>query len=288
MDRDNKRARAAARSSQGVGSSSLRDVPEGPLSDVAERLVTANPRDTARNLGGFKGLGTHERTAVRGTQPGPETDLARFERRTNRLGRSAISLAATLTAELGYSTDDIALQKVGAASNLGDYLTPGLQDAIVNRIGNMDPPSQALGAYYVAPHFSKFTDENKSRILDQAIGLASSDPDGNVRNMASNAILNMYHQFDANQQAQAHSVFPGMQDILPHMPPPQHAAEERSANLDGHIAGIEAAVRDTVGPQTSYEQLQRGAQVGRSISQAYNHAREDLMEATRSRDRSGR
>ncbi|MER9442418.1 hypothetical protein NKJ72_29345 [Mesorhizobium sp. M0045] len=286
MDRDNKRARAAARSSQGVGSSSLRDVPEGPLSDVAERLVTANPRDTARNLGGFKGLGTHERTAVRGTQAGPETDLARFERRANQLGRSAIDLAEKLTAGLGYTPDDVALQQVRAVSNVCHYLTPGMQDAIVNRIGNMEPSSQALGALYVAPHFSKFNDENKSRILDQAIGLAS-DPDVNVKLTASNAILNAYHQFDANQQAQAHSV-PGMQHILPHMPPPQHAAEERSANLDGHIAGIEAAVRDTVSPQTSYEQLQRGAQVGQSISHTYNHAREDLMEATRSRDRSGR
>ncbi|WP_179948858.1 MULTISPECIES: type III secretion protein [Mesorhizobium] len=98
--------------------------------------------------------------------------------------------------------------------------------------------------------------------------------------------LAAYHQFVANQQTQAHAV-PGMQDILPQMPPPQHAAEERNANLDGHIAGLEAEVR-AAGAQISYEQLRRGGQVGQPISHAYNHAREDLMAASRSRDRSGR
>lgn len=44
MDRDNKRARAAASSSQDVGNrSTLRDLPYGPLTDVAERLVSAKP-----------------------------------------------------------------------------------------------------------------------------------------------------------------------------------------------------------------------------------------------------
>ncbi|CCV11685.1 conserved hypothetical protein [Mesorhizobium sp. STM 4661] len=287
MDRDNKRARAAASSSQDVGNrSTLRDLPYGPLTDVAERLVSANPRDTARNLGTFKELGRRERIAVRGTRTEPETDLAKFETRTNQLGRSAVDLGDKLTAGLGHTSDEVALEQFRAVSNVSHYLRPETQDSIVNRIGNMDPPSQAIGALYAAQNFSKFNAENKARIFDQAAELAT-DPDGHVRSTASNAMYAMYHQLDPNQQAQAHSI-PGMQDILPQMPPPRHAAEERSADLDAHIAGIGAAVRDTVGPQTSHEQLQRGGQVGRDISHSYNHAREDLMEARRSRDRTGR
>ncbi|PBB52040.1 MULTISPECIES: hypothetical protein [Mesorhizobium] len=286
MDRDNKRARAAASSSQGGREpSNILSLPEGPLSEVAERLVTANPRDTARNLAGFKDLGRQARTAVRGTQPGSETELAKFERRGNQLGQSARELTWKLTSELGYRPDNVALEQVRAVSNIANYLTPHMQDAVVNRIGNMEPASQALGAFNVAPNFGKFNEENKSRILDQAVELAS-DPDGNIRTVARNAIIAAYHQFDANQQAQAHAV-PGMENILRQMPPPQHEAEERNANLDGHIAGLEAAARAT-GAQISYEQLQRGGLIGQAINRNYSHARADLLEATRNRDREGR
>ncbi|WP_404926469.1 hypothetical protein [Mesorhizobium sp. ORM16] len=258
------------------------------MSDVAERLVTANPRDTARNLGGFKDLGTQARTAVRGTQPGPETDLAKFERRANQLGQSSIELAGKLTAELGYQPDNVALQQVRAVGSIANYITPQMQDAVVNRIGNMDPMGQAAGVMVVAENFSKFNDQNKSRIFEQAIDLAA-DPHNHhmVKETAQNAIIAVYHELDANQQAQASSL-PHLHGLLQNMPRPQRAAEERTANLDGHIAGIEAAVRDTVGAQISHEQLQRGGQLGQSISHAYNHAREDLMAASRSRDRSGR
>ncbi|WP_244277777.1 MULTISPECIES: hypothetical protein [Mesorhizobium] len=190
-----------------------------------------------------------------------------------------------MTAGLGHTSDEVALELFRAVSNVSHYLRPETQDSIVNRIGNMAPPSQANGALYAAQNFSKFNAENKSRIFDQAAELAT-DPDGHVRSTASNAMYAMYHQLDPNQQAQAHSI-PGMQDILPQMSPPRHAAEERSADLDAHIAGLEAEVR-AAGAQISYEQRQRGGEIGQSLSHAYNHAREDLMAASRSRDRSGR
>ncbi|ARP67184.1 MULTISPECIES: hypothetical protein [Mesorhizobium] len=288
MDRDNKRARAAASSSQAREQarepSTILSLTEGPLTQVAERLVTANPRDTARNLAGFKGLGKEARTAIRGTQPGQETELAKFERRGNQLGRSAVELTWKLTSELGYRPDNVALEQVRAVSNIANYLTPHMQDAVVNRIGNMDPASQALGALNVAPNFGKFNNENQSRILDQAVELMS-DPNGNIRMVAQNAIIQAYHQMDPNQQAQAHAV-PGLEPLLRQMPPPQHA-EERHADLDAHIAGLEAAVHAT-GTQISYEQLQRGGLVGQAINRSYSQARADLQESTRNRDRGGR
>ncbi|MGX7877203.1 hypothetical protein ACVDG8_012110 [Mesorhizobium sp. ORM8.1] len=284
MDRDNKRARAAASSSQAREPSTILSLPDGPLSQVAERLVTANPRDTARNLAGFKDLGRQARTAIRGTQPGQETELAKFEKRANQLGRSAVELTWKLTSELGYRPDDVALEQVRAVSNIANYLTPHMQDAVVNRIGNMEPASQALGALNVAPNFGKFNKQSQSRILDQAIELAS-DPDGNNRMVAHNAIMQAYHQMDPNQQAQAHAV-PGLAPILRQMPQQQHA-EERHADLDAHIAGLEAAVHAT-GTQISHEQLQQGGLIGQAINRNYSHARADLLESTRNRDRAGR
>ncbi|MUT27073.1 hypothetical protein [Mesorhizobium japonicum] len=292
MDRDSRPKRAAGSSSRdGRRAEERRNdqgLPGGPLTNVAERLVTANPRDTARDLGSFKAAERQMRRAVQDVAPGQESDLSRFDRRNNQLGRSANDLVDRLTAGLGFNSDDVALFQVQAASNVGHFLGPQKQTALVNRIGNMDPMEQALGVMFVAQNFGKFNDQNKSRIFEQAIELAA-DPHQHhmVKVTAQNAIVTAYHQLDANQKAQANSL-PDLHGLLQNMPPPQHAAEERSANLDGHIAGITASVRDTVGPQTSYEQLRRGGQVGQSISHAYNHAREDLMAASRSRERSGR
>ncbi|TIL83053.1 MAG: hypothetical protein E5Y89_02415 [Mesorhizobium sp.] len=291
MDRDSRRTRAAGSSSSDTRraeQSRNHVLADGPLTNVAEGLVTANPRHTARDLGSFKSADRQTRRAVQDVAPGQESDLSRFDRRNNQLGGSANVLVDKLTAGLGFNSDDVALLQVRAASNVGHFLGPQKQTALVNRIGNMDPMEQAVGVMFVAQNFSKFNDQNKSRIFEQAIELAA-DPHQHhmVKVTAQNALVAAYHQLDANQQAQANSL-PDLHGLLQNMPPPQHAAEERSANLDGHIAGIEASVRDTVGPQTSYEQLRRGGQVGQSISNAYNHAREDLMAASRTRDRSGR
>ncbi|MDX0986472.1 hypothetical protein GOL35_29810 [Sinorhizobium medicae] len=289
MDRDNKRTRANASSSGDVGRAeerrNLLNLPTGPLANVAERLVTSNPRDTALNLGTFKSLEKQALRAARDAAPGEETELTTFERRNNQLGRSAIELVDKLTDGLGFGSDDVALLKVGAAANLAHYLGSEKQTALVNRIGNMGPMEQAVGVLLVAENFSKFNDQNKSRIFEQVIELAA-DPhqDRTVRSVAQTAIFATYHHLDANQKEQAHSL-PDIRNSLQHMPKPRHVAEERTANLDEHIRKIEASVHDTVGPQTSNEQLRRAGEVGQSISHAYNHAREDLIASSRSRDR---
>ncbi|WP_246800899.1 hypothetical protein [Mesorhizobium amorphae] len=161
MDRHSKRARAAgSSSSDGMRAEERRnnlDLPDGPLTNVAERLVTANPRDTARDLGSFKSAERQARRAVQGVAPGQESDLSRFDRRNNQLGRSANDL----------------VDRVRAASNVGHFLGPQNQTARVNRIGNRDPMEQALGVMFVAKDFGKFNEQNKSRIFEQAMELAA-------------------------------------------------------------------------------------------------------------------
>ncbi|WP_027163079.1 hypothetical protein [Mesorhizobium sp. WSM1293] len=289
MDRDSKRAAgSSSREGRRAERRNHDGLPGGPLTNIAERLVTADPRDTARDLGSFKSAERQMRRAVQDMAPGQESDLSRFDRRNNQLGGSANVLADRLTAGLGFNSADFALFQVQSASNVAHFLGPQKQTALINRIGDMDPMEKALGVMFVSQNFSKFNDENKSRIFDQAIELAA-DPHQHqmVKATAQNAIVAVYHQLDANQQAQANSL-PHLHGLLQNMPPPQHAAEERNANLDGHIAGLEAEVRATVGPPTSRQQLRRGGEIGQSLSHAYNHAREDLMAASRSRDRSGR
>ncbi|WP_244662040.1 hypothetical protein [Mesorhizobium huakuii] len=175
--------------------------------------------------------------------------------------------------------------QVRAASNVGHFLGPQKQTALVNRIGNMDPMEQALGVMFVAKDFGKFNERNKSRIFEQAMELAAHPgQDLMVKATAQNAIVAVYHELDANQQAQASSL-PDLHGLLQNMPRPQRAAGERTSNLDGHITSIETSVRDTVGPQTSHGQLLQGGNVAQSISDAYDHAREDLIASSRSRDR---
>ncbi len=167
-------------------------------------------------------------------------------------------------------------------------ISPEFADSVRNALSRIPEDQQKeiaslmiQGAYGMDPSSRTHQDAVESVLV------AANQLDSLPRPPVEPPELAVYHQFDANQQAQAHAV-PGMQDILPHMPPPQHAVEERNANLDDHIAGIAASVRDTVGPQTSRQQLRRGGEIGQSLSHPYNHAREDLMAASRSRDRSGR
>ncbi|MBY3003596.1 hypothetical protein [Rhizobium leguminosarum] len=286
MDRDNKRTRVNESSSGGVGTAEerrnlLAGLRGGPLTDVAERLVTSNPRDTALDLGTFKSLAKEAEHAVRDAAPG-ESALTKFDKRNNHLGRSAIELANKLTDGLGFDSDAVALSKIREAGNLAHYLGPAKQAALVNRISNMEPMGQAIGVSLVSNNFSKFNDQNKSRIFELAIELAADhDQHHEVKGYAQNAILATYHHLGADQKARAHSL-PDIGNLLQSMPPPRHVEEERTNNLDEHIRGIETSVRDT-----SNEQLRRAGEVGRSISHAYNHAREELMASSRSRDRAG-
>ncbi|MCH4549362.1 hypothetical protein MK632_27025 [Rhizobium changzhiense] len=291
MDRDNKRTRANASSPGRLGGAEERrdllDLPQGPISNVAEQLVTSNPRDTALNLRNFKSLAKETLSAVREAEQGKETALTTFERRNKQLGQSAIELADKLTDGLGFDSDAVALLKVQAAGNVAHYIDPAKQTALVNRISNMEPTDQATGVLLVSHNFSKFDDNNKSRIFELARELAA-DPHLHHESKANahNAIFVAYHDLDANQRAQAHSL-PAISASLQHIQPPRHVAEGRSANLDEHIRSIEKSVRDTVGPQTSTEQLQRAGKIAQSISHAYNHARDDLRPSSRSRDAAG-
>lgn len=83
MDGDNKRTRANASSSGDVGRAeerrNLLNLPTGPLANVAERLVTSNPRDTARNLGTFKSLEKQALRAARDAAPGKKLSSRRLK-----------------------------------------------------------------------------------------------------------------------------------------------------------------------------------------------------------------
>ncbi|MGO6944732.1 hypothetical protein [Rhizobium johnstonii] len=284
MNRDNKLTRATANSSRDGGKAeehrNLLDLPDGPLTNVAERLVTADPRDTARNLGSFKSVEKKARRAVQDVAPGQESDLSRFDRRNNQLGRLANDLAQGLTDGLALNSNDLAIFQVAAASDVGHFLGPEKQAALVDRIGEMDQMSQAASLLLLASNFNKFNDQNKSRIFEKAFELAAGAA-GTSNIVARHPLYAMYYDLNANQQAQAGLLL----NVHENMPRLQRAAEERTSNLDWHITSIETSVRDTVGAQISREQLWRGSEIARSISDAYDHAREDLMASSRSRDR---
>lgn len=66
----------------------------------------------------------------------------------------------------------------------------------------MEPTDQATGVLLVSHNFSKFNDNNKSRIFELARELAA-DPHLHYESKANahNAIFVAYHDLDANQRA---------------------------------------------------------------------------------------
>ncbi len=163
-------------------------------------------------------------------------------------------------------------------------ISPEFADSVRNALSRIPEGQQReIASLMIQEAYGMDPSSRTHQDAVESVLVAANQLDSLPRPPVAPPELAVYHQFDANQQAQAHAV-PGMQDILPHMPPPQHAW---NANLDGHIAGLQAEVRAT-GAQTSRQQLRRGGEIGQSLSHPYNHAREDLMAASRSRDRSGR
>ncbi|MQW86671.1 hypothetical protein [Sinorhizobium saheli] len=291
MDRDSKRIRTGESSSRDGRRAEVRtylsDIPDGPLTNVAERLVTNNPRETGRNLGNLKTLLGEARHAVWRDSAGQETALGKYDRRNNQLGRAANSLYNGKLTERGHNSDDISTYQAAAGGQIGDFLPPEKQSDIVNRIINLNPLNQAIAINLVATQLGKFDSENKNRLVNRAIELLEAPGvDDHVRLYAKNAMVNGYSHLDANERARVGLVpdFNRDQEMMQRLPRQERAADP---DLDATIRAIDASVRHTVGQPMSVGVV-CGAVTGVAlpISQASDQARADLMASFRSRERS--
>ncbi|TCU02852.1 hypothetical protein [Rhizobium sullae] len=285
MDLDSKRTRTAESSSldgENAVPTHLSDLPVELVTNIAERLITADPRETARNLGLLK---TVQAPQAVWTADGQETDLGKFYRRNNQLGRSANDLHNANLAEAGHGSDWVSTYQTAASGHIADFLPPETRTALVNRILDLDPINQAVAINLVATDLGKFDGEDKNRLVNRAIELLEAPNVYGAHESAHSAICNGYGHLDADQRARVGLILgANLQQQLEGIPRPERVAEP---DLDRRITAIEASVRRHLDAPISFE-LVVGHALGTtgSISQVSDQARTDLVASFRSRERS--
>ncbi|WP_167449323.1 hypothetical protein [Mesorhizobium hawassense] len=285
MDRNQNPGHAAESSSRVGRAAEQLYRSDGPLSDVADGLVSSSPRETARNLGAFKSSGRAARQVLEGTE------LGRFDERINRLGRAAGNLYDDGVGGTVHGNDPdrgFARYQTAAVKDIIDFQSAQKQSALVDKILSIaESRTQLLAISKIAPAWGKLDNESRERLVNRAIEVVENPPDLIAQNNAASALIKGYGHLNANQQQRV--PIGELRQIAPDARQ-QHQAGERSSDVDRSIHAIEAAaniVREhgALGSSTQFVEI---AQISASVSNAHQQAREELIESQRSRGRSGR
>ncbi|WP_145963818.1 hypothetical protein [Bradyrhizobium algeriense] len=318
MDRDHPQTPEGAdddsRRAEGMG-----HLPVDPLAEVARRLLTDDPIETAKSLTNFKLVSRSMRQAI-------ETPaLATFERRLSDvagLGRIVNHLAippgglsqfdnVPLTEEeaQGFSYPSC---RAKVASPTVKFEGNARRSAFVDDILNLSPFQQAMSLHSIARDLAGLDRVNTNRLVRRAIELFEQD--GNppvVRRFAAAALVRGHKHLDADHKVQIFDAIVARPDLFSdygHEARIEHAstvaslasrsaassrntAESHNPDLDSEINRIYTRMHDLGnGPNTnnmSERELVEGLRpLGRSISKAYDSARAALMASDRSRERS--
>ncbi|MET3523983.1 hypothetical protein [Mesorhizobium abyssinicae] len=260
-------------------------MPDGPLSEVAQGLVTSNPRETGRNLGAFKSSGRATRQAFEGTE------LGRFDERNNQLGRAAVGLYdnALEGAVNGMDANrGFARYQTVAVRDIVDFQSPQKQSALVDKVlGIAESRAQAMAISKTAPAWDKFNSESRERLIERAINLVENTNDFITKHNTAAALIKGYDQLNANQQQRV--PMSELQQMAMDVSRPQRA-EGRSSHLDSTIADAVSAANQVRQGEAlgSAAQFGKVAEISASVSRAQQQARDELMESQRTRGRSGR
>ncbi|MET3523984.1 hypothetical protein [Mesorhizobium abyssinicae] len=284
MHGDNDRDHGAgAPSRKAERSEELPRIPDGPLAAVADHLVSADPRQTARNLGAFKSSGHAARGAFEGS------DIGKFDQRNNRLGRAAGDVYSVAVAQGGPGPDAAhTLDQARAVRDIVDFQSPERQSALVDNALSLAPRNQAMVIGELSRNLNKFDRENRDRLIDRAFDLVENGNMASQANAAA-ALVKAYEHLDEAQKARFarnHLHNTGIPSTS--LAGPGDAEPGQVSSLDRRIDGIEASVRQIreTGPVLSRDQLSNVAEVAASISKTHQQARAELLDNRR--DRSGR
>lgn len=286
------------------------DLPPGVMDEVARGLTTDDPAETANNLTSFKLISRLVRDAVQG---GP---VGAFHERLNRLGSSARALYSAADPRGAWPEPDHPRFLLWTASRRLDAVGPILKfqsawqkSATVDHI--LDLSRTALESdpiHSIARYMDDLDHVNRRRLIDQTIELFKRNepawyPNSFEHQVAAMTLISMHHHLDADHKVRIYDAMidrPELANLLAgyaeHIGPFRSDATLRSteapqsSDLDGGIGAIERSSRELLANRTvdEPERLKAICGIGKSINQAYNHARAELMGRSRERGNLGR
>ncbi|WP_314963915.1 hypothetical protein [Bradyrhizobium cosmicum] len=314
MDRDHPQTPEGAdddsRRAEGMG-----HLPVDLLAEVARRLLTDDPVETAKNLANFKLVSRSMRQAI------DPPAFATFERRLGDVAELARIVKRWAIPPGGLSQfDNVQLTEEEAQgfsypSCRADVASPTVKfegnarrSAFVDDILNLSPREQAESLHSIARDLAGLDRVNTNRLVRRAIELFEQD--GNlpvVRRVAAAALVRGHKHLDADHKVQLFDAIVARPDLfsvygdaariqhistglaLRSAASSRNTAESHNPDLDREIRRIYTRIHVLEDGQNnmSERELVEGLRpLGRSISKAYDSARAALMASDRSRERS--
>lgn len=284
------------------------DLPREMIAEVAMRLPTGDPVETARNITNIKLANRSTREAVETSPVGP------FHKRVNRLGNAAKVLFrgaipdSSFPEHLDAGPGDRVVypsNRVQSAGPIVKYQSVQAKTTMTNNILNLSTASdQAMVISSIARCLGDLDDANRTRLVGRAIEIFKQEgPVGqDGRACAAQAIMAGHDHLNAGQKAQIldaivdrpelAELYTGMshhRDPQNAMVQPPSAEAPESSHLDTVIDGIERSVGalPTDTPINSFDEMNAVRPIGKSINESYDRARKELVASPRSRENSG-
>ncbi|MCR6727998.1 MULTISPECIES: hypothetical protein [Rhizobium/Agrobacterium group] len=277
--------------------------------EIATHLHSDNPVETANNLTNFQLAGRQVRDAV---QASP---VALFHARVNRLGASARALyKATITDDRlpehpGADPADGPIFPSSRTHSVGPILkfqSSGAKRTFVDHVLDLSEASdQALAIASVARHLGDFDAANRNRLVGRAIDIFRQDESVDTRRSAAQALISGHDHLNDTQKAQILNAIVDHEELAQVYASTTHHRDQGRNIADLSVSGrtpasqgpflektvdaieksVDALITDA--PISSNEQFHAVRPIAKSIANAYNHARAELVASPRGRENSG-
>ncbi|MBX4964163.1 hypothetical protein [Rhizobium binae] len=272
------------------------DLPGDALADVAVRLVTESPAQTASDLTNFKLAGVIARDAVESSHVGP------FHRRLTRLGEAARLLFDNTIPHTEQVAPPSRLKSTGA---IIDYLAPQRRQRLVQQVLSLsDEQRQAEAMGLLKDKLSIFDANDRTCLIDRALSLFSSAEHSDDR--IGGALL-LVHGYDFLSNSHKSRILDRLRgevtagEIYWNVQDDYKNAQRQSSGLsspgaarsavdhDDELLKTEGAVRNlTAGGLVPAERLDDVERASDALAEEYRSLRHELYASVRVRENSGR
>ncbi|MEI9426278.1 hypothetical protein [Mesorhizobium sp. Cs1299R1N3] len=291
MDRDTRRNRPEGSARDGGDAAGLSHLPRELLSELARRVVTDDPVQTAKSFTNFKQTSRSVRDEFDGGGA-----VGEFHTRLGRLGTSAQALyTAAMPPENGMSNLLRARYLSRAVAPILKFQNAPRKSAVADSILSLTQPgAQAFALSKMGDKLGDFSPADRTRLLDRSIELltatAAQGAQGQWSVLVSTvrAIKKGHDHLNEEQRERLNGAFSqdpylGALYRSIQVSTAGRAIPQRNPDLDGNINAIENQAAE-LPAEWSIGQANTIAQIGASINDTYDNARAELMHSDRSRD----